>query len=116
MQSAELRDLRSAILSDLVGADIKSDTTDIIHSQRKELLKCRRQKAKCRVQNKQKAAFAAAFLLLNSENKLLVKLNALEEYVDFHSFVCIVNRVKLLVVYTEGSETVNLLADGSKIP
>ena len=37
-------DLRSAILSDLVGADIKSDTADIIHSQRKELLKCRRQK------------------------------------------------------------------------
>ena len=37
VQSAELWDLRSAILSDLVGADIKSDTTDIIHSQRKAL-------------------------------------------------------------------------------
>ena len=48
MQSAELRDLRSAILSDLVGADIKSDTADIIHSQRKAL---KMQNAKCRVQN-----------------------------------------------------------------
>ena len=47
--AAELWDLRSAILSDLVGADIKSDTTDIIHSQRKAL---KMQKAKCRVQNK----------------------------------------------------------------
>ena len=41
--AAELWDLRSAILSDLVGADIKSDTTDIIHSQRKAL---KMQKAK----------------------------------------------------------------------
>jgi len=48
VQSAELWDLRSAILSDLVGADIKSDTTDIIHSQRKAL---KMQNAECRVQN-----------------------------------------------------------------
>ena len=45
MQSAELWDLRSANLSDLVGADIKSDTTDIIHSQRKAL---KMQNAECR--------------------------------------------------------------------
>ena len=49
MQSAELWDLRSAILSDLVGADIKSDTTDIIHSQRKAL---KMQNAEGRRQNK----------------------------------------------------------------